>query len=498
MLNPGNVLDGKYEVIRILGKGGMSIVYLCKNNRLGNLWAVKEVPKNLNIKIDLLAEPNILKQLNNSGIPRIIDIFHENNSLYIVEDYIEGETLKEYVSSRGSLSNEAIINITSQLCSILQYLHNFNPPIIYRDLKPTNIMVKRDNTVILIDFGIARSFKENQEGDTVILGSQGYIAPEQLIKVQSNIQTDIYSLGAVMYYMASGKTVSSMSDLLSHQNYPPILDSNIIAIIQKAADVNPNNRFISMSELSNSLKDKQPYEKTTILKEENFTREFKDSPTIQNKKKHKKPIALILLGLIALLVSIYFISKFAVNSKKDKMVVPEPASTAAEKQEVKKEPTVQKKVEEKSISIRGSLYKNNPIIINSNLTKPKGKGKDKDKNEGNNYHLLYNLNPSASSMNSTFMVSLYNIEVIDNNMVAYLSVENKSSAEIKLDLTKTYLITSENNSEKCYSPVPVLAIPAHTTYNEIKVYFKNVELKSGSFTLNTYVNKAISLNIDVR
>jgi len=118
MLNPGQILDKKYEIIKVLGRGGMGTVYLCKNNRLGNFWAVKEVNGQWKDKIDFLAEPNILKNLSHVGIIRIIDIFYENDNLYIVEDYINGKTLKEYVEISGPLLAEVIVDISQQLCSI--------------------------------------------------------------------------------------------------------------------------------------------------------------------------------------------------------------------------------------------------------------------------------------------------------------------------------------------------------------------------------------------
>ena len=105
MLNSGDILDQKYEVIKILGKGGMGVVYLCKNTRLGNLWAIKEVIKDIK-NTGILTEANILKDLNHVGIRRIVDIFYENNYLYMVQDYVEGQTLKEYVKVNGRIQRK--------------------------------------------------------------------------------------------------------------------------------------------------------------------------------------------------------------------------------------------------------------------------------------------------------------------------------------------------------------------------------------------------------
>jgi serine/threonine protein kinase len=498
MLNLNQILDGKYKIIRVLGKGGMSTVYLCENIRLGTLWAVKEVPKSLNSTIDLLAEPNILKKLNHPGIPRIIDIFEENSALYLVEDYIEGENLKDYVLNRNPLNRETILDITTQLCSILDYLHSFSPPIIYRDLKPTNIMIRPDGKVILIDFGIARTFKESQLGDTVIIGSQGYIAPEQLMKVQSNIQTDIYSLGAVMYFMACGKTPSSTEELLKEDSYPISLDRNIIHIIQQACNINPEMRFKNISEVSTILNNDPIFEKTTVLKQ-NVSTDEKRGKVFIKKNNLRKPIPLIILGLIVLVFGTVYFSKLALkNEKKEVRPVPAQTTNPSQKTTVKEEPTVKQIPEVKDIYTKGILHKNNPVILNPTPIKSKGKGKDKDKESDDSFHAIYKLAPAAALENSTLYISLDNIEIIKDNVIAYLSIENKSNTELKLDLNKTYLILNNEDPEKCYSPIQTLTIPANTKYSEVKIYFKEVELEGKSFSLNTFINRAVILTVDVK
>ena len=140
MLNSGDVLENKYEIIRILGKGGMGTVYLCENTILGNLWAIKEVVQGKK-NIDILTEANILKNLSHPGIRKIVDIFYENSNLYMVQDYVEGQTLKEYVKINGRMQTEKICQITCDLCDIIGYLHNQDPAIIYRDIKDRKSVV---------------------------------------------------------------------------------------------------------------------------------------------------------------------------------------------------------------------------------------------------------------------------------------------------------------------------------------------------------------------
>lgn len=267
MLDKGYVLDEKYEVMDILGKGGMGTVYLCKNIRLENLWAVKEVTKDSQMNVDFLSEPNILKKLNHPGIPRIVDIFYENNNLYMVQDYIQGQTLKECVKQNGIMEKEKVCNITSSLCDIIAYLHGLSPSIIYRDLKPANIIITPDEKVVLIDFGISRVYKEDRDDDTVYMGSNGYAAPEQYGSGQSCKQTDIYGIGMVMYHMTTGKVPSTHLEPLVDDNYINV-DDNLRRIIQKCAQIDIKDRYSSAVELKNEITHfmkEDIYEKTVFL-----------------------------------------------------------------------------------------------------------------------------------------------------------------------------------------------------------------------------------------
>ena len=511
MLNNGHVLDGKYEVIRILGQGGMGTVYLCKNNRIDNLWAIKEILVKKDDKINFLAEPNILKHLEHEGIPRIVDIFYEEDNLYMVEDYIEGETLKEHIEKNGPAAEEKLIDITLQLCSILEYLHSFNPSIIYRDLKPANIMVKANGKIVLIDFGIARTYKEGQEGDTVLLGSRGYIAPEQLVNIQSNEQTDIYSLGATMYFMITGKAPSLPTELLFKDNYPESLNTMLLEIIQKSVEIEPQNRYKNVQELKIALLgyiNSRKYNKTTIMGGAKDTILMPKSDSMEEKPQKKKSkyiaVGIVVFGLV-LFLCLYLI----LGNKKQEAKLP-PANTE-NKTEVKKDTpeskaTVENKVEDKDTIVRGILYKDKPIILNSNAStgKSKDKGKDKYKESDKNLQLQYNLNPSASINNSKYNISINSIQIIDDNVIANLNIENKTDDIINIDLTKTYLLNGKNEAVKSYNPssIDTLPIPQHSKKQDIKLYFKDFDFEGSSCTVKTILNdgskKDLNLSIDIK
>lgn len=267
MLNNGYILDEKYEVVKILGQGGMSTVYLCKNTRLGNLWAIKEIKKELKGQMDFLAEPNILKNLSHSGVPRVVDIFYREDNLYIVEDYIEGETLQDYIKKNGFIGIEKINNIALSICNIIAYLHSFNPPIIYRDLKPSNIMITPKDKIVLIDFGISRIYKQGGDKDTIYMGSKGYAAPEQYGMEQTCIQTDIYGLGAVMYFLTTGKAPIALLEPLKDESYSDEVSLQLKKIIQKAMQIDIESRYSSVDEIKKELlrSSEKEYDTKTLL-----------------------------------------------------------------------------------------------------------------------------------------------------------------------------------------------------------------------------------------
>ena len=184
MLETGSLVDGKYKILNKIGQGGMSIVYLAMNERANKQWAIKEVRrdgvKNFEVvKQGLLAETDLLKKLHHPNLPSIIDVIDSDGTFLIVMDYIEGRHLESVIKEYGAQNQEDVIKWAKQLCEVLSYLHSRKPPIIYRDMKPSNIMLKPDGKVMLIDFGTAREFKNTSVADTTCLGTQGYAAPEQ-------------------------------------------------------------------------------------------------------------------------------------------------------------------------------------------------------------------------------------------------------------------------------------------------------------------------------
>ena len=210
MLEIGSLVDGKYKILNKVGQGGMSVVYLAMNEKANKQWAVKEVRKDgikdfEVVKQGLVAETDILKKLSHPNLPSIVDVIDTEDSFIIIMDYIQGNSLNKALDEYGAQPQDHVIAWAKQLCDVLGYLHTRTPAIIYRDMKPANIMLKPDGNVTLIDFGTAREFKEKNLADTTCLGTVGYAAPEQFGGMgQTDARTDIYCLGATLYHLVTG------------------------------------------------------------------------------------------------------------------------------------------------------------------------------------------------------------------------------------------------------------------------------------------------------
>lgn len=261
------VIDGKYEILREIGRGGMSVVYLAMDKRLNKQWAVKEFRKdeqdeNNRVNLEsLLHEANIMKKLDHPTLPRIVDIIDDSKSVYIVMDYIEGEPLSKVLEASGAQPQDVVIDWAKQLAEVLDYLHTQNPPVIYRDMKPANIMLKPDNTIRVFDFGIAREYKEGKDGDTIALGTRGYAAPEQFGDSQTDARTDIYSFGVTLYHLLTGKNPSEPPyEIYPIRHWNPSLSSGLEWLIQKCTQLNPNDRYQSFAEVTYVLENLEKFE----------------------------------------------------------------------------------------------------------------------------------------------------------------------------------------------------------------------------------------------
>ena len=260
MLEIGSIVDGKYKILNKIGQGGMSVVYLAMNEKANKQWAIKEVRKdgvqNFEvIKQGLMGEIEILKKFDHPNLPSIIDVIETDGTFLIVMDYVQGRPLLDILNESGAQSQESVLLWAKQLCDVLEYLHSRTPPIIYRDMKPANVMLKPDGNITLIDFGTAREFKVQNLADTTCLGTQGYAAPEQFGgQGQTDARTDIYNLGATLYHLLTGHNPCEPPyELYPIRQWNPTLSSGLENIIIKCTQRNPVDRYQNCAELMYAL-----------------------------------------------------------------------------------------------------------------------------------------------------------------------------------------------------------------------------------------------------
>lgn len=256
-MQAGTVIEEKYRIIDQIGHGHRSQVYRAFDLRVGKLWAVKAVRRDDVAQISPMpAEVEFLRRLDHPAFPRIVDLIPDGDRLYIVMDYIPGRSLDEIFRHEGVQSEERVRNWMVQLCDALGYLHTRKPPVIYRDIKPANILVTGDDRIHVVDFGIAREYREGLARDEALLGTDGYAAPEQHGGGQTDARSDIYALGMTMIQMLTG--VDPGEDPWQYKVHPlermrDGLSPDIGRILNRCTAFLPEARYQSCSELLGDL-----------------------------------------------------------------------------------------------------------------------------------------------------------------------------------------------------------------------------------------------------
>jgi len=267
----GTVLKNQYRIVRLVGGGGMAWVYQVEElpPGSGKLWALKELRPQTQDKAEQATarnlfeqEARLLRDLDQANIPKIAAFFEENGRAYVVMEFIWGESLeKRLEAANAPLLETDVLKWAIQLCDALHYLHTRKPPIIFRDMKPSNAMVTNTGLVKLIDFGIARTYKAGKKRDTVAMGSENYAAPEQWGKGQTDARSDVYALGATMYHLLAHMAPTPAflpSEPLPLGNYNSALSKKTIALIEKAMNRDREKRFQSALEMRQALIDALP------------------------------------------------------------------------------------------------------------------------------------------------------------------------------------------------------------------------------------------------
>ncbi len=232
------ILFGKYEIISILGTGSSSTVYLAKHLKLKSYRAIKCIPKAADAISSPCLEANLLKHLNHPGIPAIYDVEEDSSYLYLVEEYVQGDSLDTFVNHQSYISQELIIKFGLELCDIFIYLHNLAPyPVLYQDLKPEHIILC-ENHLKLIDFGAANFFTGSGK-PFQFFGTKEYSAHEILTGTEPSLQSDLYSIGKILLFLLEESNLSC--------------SDNLKIIIQKAAAPAAADRYETVSGLRKAL-----------------------------------------------------------------------------------------------------------------------------------------------------------------------------------------------------------------------------------------------------
>ncbi len=261
MIAPNTIIGNRYRISRLLGGGGMKMVYLAEDLRLsGRPCALAEMVDAISnpdlqhqAVVSFQREADMLAQLNNEHIPRIYDRFSEQNRHYLVMEYVAGRTLEEELKAAGGkLPEGRVIEIALQVLDTLDYLHHREPPVIYRDLKPSNIMVAPDGQVKLVDFGIARHFQPLSSATMV--GTQGYAPPEQY-RGKVETRSDIYALGATMHHALSGRdpTTEAPFSFPVLRKFCPDLNPALAELVREALEYDVDRRIRDVDEMRRRL-----------------------------------------------------------------------------------------------------------------------------------------------------------------------------------------------------------------------------------------------------
>ncbi len=265
-LKPNTVLMERYLIQEVIGVGGMGSVYSARDLHFPKVVKLVAVKEMINSAPDPLVrativqnferEANILVTLNHPAIPKIFDFFTHKDRSYLVLEYVSGKDLEVILKNHNDfLPEDQVIGWAIEICDVLEFLHNHKPePIIFRDIKPSNIMVNAQNRVVLVDFGIAKVFSTNQKG--TMIGTEGYSPPEQY-RGEATPLADIYALGATLHHMLTLRDPRLEAPFTFNERpikrFNPSTSTELEAVVSTALNYNPQDRFKSASAMRDSL-----------------------------------------------------------------------------------------------------------------------------------------------------------------------------------------------------------------------------------------------------
>lgn len=321
MADIGSIINNRYVLEQVVGHGGMSTVYRARDIKLNVYYAIKEInkeSKNELIAQTSLTEVKLLTGLNNSHLPRIIDVIDDGVHIFIVQEFVEGISLEKKLEEEKSFTQETVVEWMQQMCNVLYYLHSRN--VIHRDIKPGNIMwapsSESGGHITLIDFGIGRTYKKGKTKDTVMYLTEAFAAPEQKKQLsQSDARTDIYSLGLTMYTLLTGLYPDETYSIKPITQINANLSTGLEKIVLKCTTEDPNDRYQSALEL---LYDLEHYKES----EEDYLN--------AQKKKLKVFLIFVILLVFTLIVGVVFNASITVIKSKNYSTIVDTATTPDE------------------------------------------------------------------------------------------------------------------------------------------------------------------------
>lgn len=245
MLEIDEIFEGRYRIVKALGHGGMGTVFLAVDTTDDSKWAIKETKiTDFNRKL-LFSEAEIMERVNYPAFPKIRDKKEINGFLYIVMEYIEGHTLEDEIAEGGRIDEKQIVDWFKQICCALIYLHSLDSPIVYRDFKPSNLMLEESGRIRIIDLGIAQEYRGDGARVDVAALTRGYAAPEQYDKrYKLDVRTDIYALAVTIHYLLTGKNPNEPPyEFVPVRKLRRDLSYSIEFIIKKCLQPNPDRRY---------------------------------------------------------------------------------------------------------------------------------------------------------------------------------------------------------------------------------------------------------------
>lgn len=284
MLPIGTVLDDRYRILRLVAEGGMSIVYEVEDARLPGRLVLKQMREmapdpvaRAHVAEQFRREAETLARLSHPNLPRVTDSFAWQGGRFLVEELVEGHTLETLMEQQSPRDEAEVVEWGRQVCRALAYLHAEG--VVYRDLKPSNLMLTPEGTIRLIDFGIVRAHTLGKTRDTVVMGTPGFAAPEQYGTEQTDPRSDLYSLGVLLHHLLSGHDPAATPFALpTVRELNPLVSDRMEMVILRAVDLRPERRFQSAEDMLEILGGVEPIR----LEGERFTYVTPDEQPLQH------------------------------------------------------------------------------------------------------------------------------------------------------------------------------------------------------------------------